>query len=181
MRPWIISFFIVAIAVGGVLYLMPPSRDGGGSSNEEVAAVQVLNRETVETYIRIQPQIDLLMQEAFRNPERAKDNPAKIYALLQQHGLDRNSWDRIRRSVEDSVVLMRQSGRSEERKAELDKQIELKTAALEGSSEKVRRQIEKDLVALRKLRDEGTIIHESDRALMERYWADLDRIAPRVR
>lgn len=182
MRPWIVSFLIVAIAVGGVLFMWPADKGGQTDDDGKVApAIQVLTRQSVENYIVIQPQIDLIVISSMNNPNAGNANREKIFALLQKHGYTRQSWDRTRRYIEDSVVLMRQAQRKPEREAELAEQIKMKKAALDGASDKMRAQLEKELATLRKLLEEGTIIHEADRTIMERYWADLDRIAPRVR
>jgi hypothetical protein len=182
MRPWVISFLIVALAVGGVLYLWPGDKGGQADGDSKVApAVQALTRESVESYIVIQPQIDLIVIGSMNNPNAGPANREKIFALLQRHGHTDKSYDRMRRLIEDSVVLMRRAQREPEIEAELEKQIKMKEAALDGSSDKMRAQLESELAKLRQLLEEGTIIHEADRTLMERYWADLDRIAPRVR
>lgn len=182
MRPWIVSFLIVAIAVGGVLSMWPEDKGAQKDDDAKIApGVQVLDRQSVENYIVIQPQIDLIVIGSMNNPNAGTANREKIFALLQKHGYTRQSWDRTRRLIEDSVLLMRRSEREPEINAELQKQIKMKEAALDGSSDKMRAQLESELANLRKLLEEGTIIHAADRTIMERYWTDLDRIAPRVR
>ncbi|MHC4941205.1 MAG: hypothetical protein ACYTHK_19905 [Planctomycetota bacterium] len=174
MRPWLISLLIVAIAVGGTLYLLPEKKE---PAPKDEPAMQVLDRETVESYITIAPQIDRIVMSNPTDPT----NKDKVYALLQKHGQSNASWDRIRRRVEDSVLLMRRAQRQEETDAELDRQIAMKEAAYRDSEGKVKESLAQEIAHLKKIREEGTIIHEADRKIMERYWADLDRIAPRMR
>ncbi|MHC4848716.1 MAG: hypothetical protein ACYTEG_09710 [Planctomycetota bacterium] len=182
MRPWVLSLLIVTIAVGGVLYLWPEDKSTPKDGDSKIdPAIQVLDRQSVENYIVIQPQIDLIITSSMGNPNAGKANSEKIFALLQKHGYTDKTYDRTRRLIEDSVVLMRRSQREPEINAELEKQIKMKEAALDGSSDKMRAQLERELTDLRRLLEEGTIIHAADRTIMERYWADLDRIAPRVR
>ena len=50
---------------------------------------------------------------------------------------------------------------------------------LADASEGLKKKLEIDLAELRRLRELEIVIHEADRKLVERYWTDLDRLAPR--
>ena len=54
MRPWVSSFLIVALAVGGVLYFWPEDSGEPKDGDSKIApAVQVLDRQSVENYILV--------------------------------------------------------------------------------------------------------------------------------
>jgi len=185
LRAWIVSFLLVAAVVAATLWYLG-RRDEGSKPVGPPPVRQVLDVRSVEDYIRIQPEIDRILQRSIADgsistPEGGAANRDAVYAVLRKHGYDEGSWDRARRRVEDAVVALRADKQRPERLAEIDREIGVKVAALDGASDSVREQLEKDLARLRAMKDERVAIHEADRAIMERYWTDLDRIAPRVR
>jgi hypothetical protein len=188
LRAWVVSFLIVAVAVGATLWYL--DRNDGNEREQQprppAAPRQVLDAESIEAYIRIQSEIDRVLARAIADgsistPEGGEANRAEIHGLLQKHGYSAGSWDRVRRRVENAVVTMRAQKNRPERLAEIDREISVKEAALDGASDSVREQLEKDIAMLRALKESKVALHEADIALLERYWTDLDRIAPRVR
>lgn len=188
LRAWVVSFLIVAVAVGATLWYL--DRDDAGDQGTRpappAAPRPVLDVESIEAYIRIQAEIDRILSGSIADgsistPEGGEANRAEIHGLLQKHGYSKASWDRVRRRVEDAVVAMRAEKNRPERLAEIDREISVKEAALDGASDSVREQLEKDIAMLRAMKESKVALHEADIALLERYWTDLDRLAPHVR
>jgi len=180
MRPWVVSFLLVAAVTGGVLWYLEgrSEPDDPGSGGPAGPPPQVLDVQSVEDYIRITPRIDDIVVRAQADGTSAA---AEVAGLLATHGYSHASWDRVRRRVEDAVVLARQLRDMPKHVEEIDREIAVKEAALEGASDSVRASLEKDLELLRRMREERPRINASDQALLQRYWTDLDRIAPHVR
>lgn len=184
-RAWLVSFLLVAAVVAATLwYLGKDDRDAPPDGTP--GPRQVLDVASVEAYIRIQPEIDRILAASIADgsistPEGGEANRAAVHGVLQKHGFHERSWERVRRRVEDAVVAMRAIQQRPERLAEIDREIAVKEAALEGASDSVREQLKKDLSMLRELKEKRVALHDADRAILERYWTDLDRIAPRVR
>lgn len=147
---------------------------------------QVLDVESVRAYLEIAPRVhDILARSAtdgsITTPEGGAANRAKIEGLLRRHGYGWDSWTRVRKRVEHMVSMMRAEKRRPEDIEELDRQIAVKEAALEGAGDAMRKRLEQDLEKLRAMKSARIEIHEADRAILQRFWTDLDRVAPHVR
>ena len=180
-RAWVVSFLVVAALTG--LYLWSTAEDGAtapwtGNGSGARSQEQLLDVQSVELYCTVEPELDRVRVEAIRagKPETIGD---AVYAVLQTHGVDQARWNRIRRNVEDIVDAIRLEAKLPERRADLDRQIEMKQETLRGAKGDLKKRLEQEIAVLQAERDAVYTIHDADRELVRRYWKALDALVPR--
>jgi hypothetical protein len=186
-RVWLVAGIVVVVIAAVVILL---TREAGGEKKgEPVRQVPTrLTEHEVRTYIDVMPRFLQMLQEAAiefqRQPRNGTtdngvpDPRAKITALLRRHRLDLKSWDVLRRRVEYVVAVVRFENSAEEREAALDEAIAQKEQLVSVASGTAKKTLEEDLKNLEAQRNaRGAPIHDGDRELALRFWADLDKLA----
>lgn len=191
LKVWVISFCVVAGVTAAVLVGTSDKKLSGDSSGKSsgpqtrsggnTPIEQTLDVQSVEKYLTVQPELDKVYLAAARSGGQ-QDTKAKVYAVLQQNGLDSGSWNHVRRRVEEVVIAIRLEADLPRELAELDRRIDLKKEAHDRASGALKTQLAKDIELLERLRNNTKItLHETDRELVRRYWRALDQAVPQIR
>ena len=203
MRPWIVSFVVVALCVGAVLWLWrdDPARDSarlaaGGADTPASTAPQgpLLTEPDVRAYLDVYPRIqDALgrmgrtMQEATArgkvlDTERlGAEMRADVANWLKPHHLTLQDWDDVRRRVEFVVDCERWERDRPDRERELRDTIDRKRAALAGASTDAERNVLQAEIERFEAQFgvQAPAVAEEDLRLVRSFWAELDRVAVR--
>ncbi|MHC4549619.1 MAG: hypothetical protein ACYTEZ_12675 [Planctomycetota bacterium] len=193
VRVWIVSALVVAAVVAGILIFTGGETPTGGRRKGPPPPSPLMEAE-VRTYIAIQPKLlSALYQIAeevqaqrverggsFDQEYFARRSQAVRDAILAEHHVTPESWDRLRRRVEYAVDVLRWGDEAKQRNADLDVRIEQKEGLLELTTGKQRELLEADLEALRRQRaGEGPPLLPRDVELIKSFWSDLAQLAPR--
>jgi len=185
LRVWIVSALAVGVVVAGVL--LWPEDDGGAKTREDAPRPpnSPLDESEVRTYVEVMPQfLATLRKAAEMSVEQGKPpdpavSQAAVATLLQKHHLSKAGWKLLQDRVEYAVNAIRYETGSDDRNAELEKEIRQKKRLLEEISGPGRKDLEKRIAQLEEqLTEAGPPVHEGDRALVTKYWRALDRIVP---
>lgn len=201
MRPWIVSFVVVALCVGTVLWVWRDDAadrrarepvPGAGSDTPAGPARPILTENDVRAYLdvyaRVQDSLGRSVQEAARSGQAmdgerfGAEMSANVASWLKPYHLSLADWDGLRERVGFVVDCERWERDRPERERQLRETIETKKAALEAATtdterETLRREIE---------RFEGQFgakagpVADADLELVRSFWAELDRVAPRT-
>ncbi|MEM8882940.1 MAG: hypothetical protein AAGD14_02630 [Planctomycetota bacterium] len=183
LRVWLTSFVLVALVAGAILYFAQQKPTTViDSSTPQVR--RTLDEASVRKYIRIEPEIDRIMIRSMRSgTPPGKQTQQDVEALLHAHGMDRASWNRLRTQVDDVVNILRLEREAPKEKARVEEQLRMKRdARAEAQQADLQKQLDREIADLeRKLAFELRPVHPQDRAVVESYWTDLNRIAARLR
>jgi len=195
VRVWIVSFLLVAGVVAGVLHVTRGDEPTKEPPPRAAPPRTPLQEGEVRAYLTVMPAVNAQNQanaaefadiwqktgQYPNDPAMAMRHRAAVETILQKHGYTTGTFQRLRERVEVVVDILRWESDATNREAEFDRRIKEREEMLESATGAVRTQIERDLAQLKERRKAAPPpLHESDRELVTRFWAQLDPLAPRV-
>lgn len=183
LRTWIGSFVAVALVVGAILHFTGRKEPVDPAPPPDRRLPPPLEEKEIRTYLKVWPEVTAQLEEWARGfkpgQQPSSENQAQLDAILLRHHLDRPSFDLLRRRVEYVVDVLRweeglpaQRRKLEEEKARNE---EFLKAAQGPTRDKL---LEQQRGIEQKLAETPPPIHDSDRKLIRRFWAELDRVVP---
>jgi len=186
IRAWTLSFLVVAIAVGAILWFTrddEPTKQQSQPDSQPTTRAQTLTNNDVLKYLEVWPKIDAVLiasaQSGNASPTATRDAIREVLAL---HALSEESWDQLWRTLEDAVNGVRAEQENPMRLAKIDRRIAIKQEAIAAADGALKDQLGKDLAILQAERDRYIKpVHPTDREVLMRYWDQLNSIVPRLR
>ena len=199
MRPWILSFLVVALGVGTVLWMWdadPAARSTHDAPETTPAAPAgpILDEAAVRAYLDVYPRIQNSLGRMGRNMQEAArqgktldterigaEMRAQVESWLRPHHLTPQDFDDVRRRVEFVVDCERWERERPERERDLRETIDGKRSALEAATtDKERETLRAEIDRFEsQFGVQAPPVSERDLALVRSFWAELDRIAVR--